>query len=63
MSDVRMVSFEEFLELSEVARCECLVGKLKWWQKIYLKAWFRMKENNPGLRAKILWESMMKGRF
>lgn len=57
------MTFEEFVNLSDVDRVEWNFGRLTWRQKLMLKAWFEIRKCSPHVRAVDLWESMMKGRF
>lgn len=66
---MKVNEYEKFLELSEDERFEYLIAgiKLHWYQRLYIKIfnkwWTYMRNENPHLAAKVLWESIYKGRF
>ena len=56
------MEYKDFLELINTEDI-----KLHWYQELSLKYlnkwWTHMKESNPHLEEKVLWESIYKGRF
>ena len=69
MRKMTMNELESFMMMPEDKQWEWLLGipELRWWQKIQVKFlhkwWTYMYKSNPHFRAKVLWESIRKGRF